>query len=219
VDRSVTVSLDGHEYEIHRARLGVYLQIQEAAERIDDASKGGDNRSISDALFAFLQISIPELTFEQFHASDWIQLIYAYSQIHGLNSFDIDFALMKFQDSNDKGLPVPWEYPERLRYFWIHMIASAYHWSREAIEHLWPEDAVAFIQEILAHQHYDREFQHSLSKVSYSYDQATKRSKYQPLQKPAWMIARDPKQLITRMPKALMPIGEVVYPEDEEAIH
>ena len=217
MDHSVTVSLDGQEYEIHRARLGQYLRIQEASAGLLRASSEGDHRSIVDAIFAFFQVSIPDLTMEQFLENDWMQIAIAYAEIQNLNAPAFDLAIFKYSDEG--GLPVPWEYPERIRFFWIHSLAKVYHWTREAIEHLWPEEASAFLQEIVADEQYEHEFIYSLSEVAYHYDQATKKSKFKPLQRPAWMVLRDPKSLITRMPVALMPVGEVVYPEDDEVVH
>ncbi len=213
MDRSVTVSLGGQEFEVHRARLGQYLRIQEAVSRLHDASTEGDNRSIVDALLAFFQVTIPDLTRDQLVENNWIVIATAFASIQALNALDINFALFKFAD--ESGLPVPWEYPERMRYYWVHLIASAYHWHIERIEDLWPEDAIAFLQEIIAQEQYEREFVHSLSEVAYQFDQASKKSRYKPLLRPAWMIARDPKQLITKLPRALMPVGNVVLPEDE----
>jgi hypothetical protein len=137
-----------------------------------------------------------------------------------LNTIKEDFAIFKVgAGGRGRSLPVPWEYDDRLRYFWVHLIARSYHWNREDIERLWPEDAVAYIQEILAHDQYEHEFMHSLSEVAYQYDKASKRSKYKPLQRPAWMILRDPATLKTRIHKVMLPVGLVIQAGQEEVLH
>jgi hypothetical protein len=140
-------------------------------------------------------------------------------EISILNRIDVDFAILKFSDRNKDSLPEPWEYPERMRHYWIHLLAYAYGWSKEEIENIWPEEAYAYLQEIMATEQHEREFVHSLSEVAYSYDQATKRSTYKPIPKPSWMVMRDPKSVIVKLPRLLMPVGYVEYPEGEEMLH
>ncbi len=221
MDRSVTISLGGQEYEIFRARLGKYLLLQEAAANLNEAgkaaAKGGGGRAIIEAILASFNVYIPDLTRGQLSTCSWIEIVSAMLDISILNRIDVDFAILKFS-GEDKGLPSPWEYPERMRHYWIHLLAYAYGWSKEDIENIWPEEAYAYLQEIMATEQHEREFVHSLSDIAYSYDQATKKSRYKPLARPAWMVMRDPKSVITRLPRLLMPVGDVQYPEGEEML-
>ena len=105
MDHSVTVSLDGQEYEIHRARLGQYLRIQEASAGLLRASSEGDHRSIVDAIFAFFQVSIPDLTMEQFLENDWMQIAIAYAEIQNLNAPAFDLAIFKYSDDGEPSGP------------------------------------------------------------------------------------------------------------------
>ncbi|KKL45509.1 hypothetical protein LCGC14_2354950, partial [marine sediment metagenome] len=133
------------------------------------------------------------------------------------------FSIIRF--AQDGGKPVPWDHSERSIIMWIHLIASCYSWSKEDIENLWPEEATAFVQEIIADEQHEREFVHSLSKVAYEYQKSSGKSRYKPLSQPAWMRFRQPiqkKHLITKVPKGLLPVGNVIYPEgtrDEEKLH
>jgi hypothetical protein len=218
VDRSVTISLGGQEYEIFRARLGKYLLIQEAAANLqkagEAAAEGGGGKAIILALLAYLDVYIPDLTQAQLSTYSWIEIFSAMAEISLLNNIEIDFAILKYQ--TDSGLPAPWEYPERMRHSWIHILAYAYKWSKEQIENIWPEEAFAYLQEIIAHEQQDREFVHSLSEIAYQYDSGSKKSRYKPLQRPAWMVVRDPKSMIVKLPLALVPVGEIVYPKGHD---
>ncbi len=223
MDRSVSISLGGHEYEIHRVRLGKYLLLQEASLEMRKAgklaAKGGGAKAIINALADYLGVGIPDITPQKLATYSWLEIISAFSEISLLNKIDLDLAILKTTDKEGSGLPEPWEYSERIRYYWIHIFASTYNWSREEIENLWPEDAYAFLQEIIADDQQQKEFMHSLSEVAYHYDQATKKSKYKPLARPSWMIMRDPKSVITRLPALLMPVGDVQYPKGQEELH
>jgi len=218
MDQQANISLGGQEYIVLRARLGTYLALQAAFGRIRKVGKTGDNGAICDAVLAYLCISVPGLDIASLMSAKWQDIIMAIVDIEELNKIDAEFAIFKVAGSANK-LPVPWDHDDRARFYWVHLIADAYHWSKEEIENLWPEEAVAFIQEILADEQYEREFEHSLAEVAYSYDKATKKSKYVPLHRPPWMVLRDPKTLITRMHRYLMPVGVVVYPGEEETVH
>ncbi len=218
MDRSVIFSLGGQEYEIFRARLGKYLLLQEAAANLTKAGKaasqGGGGKAVIRGLLAYFNVFIPELTENQIVNCSWIEIFSAMGEIAILNDIEIDFAILKYK--TEGGLPAPWEYPERMRHFWIHILAYAYKWSKEQIENIWPEEAFAYLQEIVAHEQQEREFAHSLSEVAYQYDSGTKKSRYKPLQRPPWMILRDPKSMIVKLPLALVPVGEIVYPKGHD---
>ncbi len=214
MDRSVNISLGGQEYTVHRARLGTYLLLQEALVDLRSAGKSGDNGSITRSLLAYLQVCIPSVDIGIFHQLSWLEIVTTIAEIEALNAVGVDFAVLR--DFGERGSkPVPWEYSKRTRYLWVHLLASAYHWTREAIENLWPPEAIAFMQEIFAEDQYEREFLHSISEVAYQYDQATKKNKFVPLARPAWMTLRE-KHPTTRLIKELIPMGVVVYPEGEE---
>lgn len=217
MDRSVNVTLGGREYIVHRARLGVYLRQQEASSLLAAAGKSGDNGSIMRAINKYLEIAIPEITPQIVEDASWVEIATAISLIEIINRVEIDFALLRFAGEPEASTPVPWEYEERLRYFWVHLLARSYHWTREEIENLWPEDALAFIQEILVHDQYDREFLHSISEIAYQYQPGTKSSKYVPLRRPLWMVLREEHPKV-KLHRDLMPIGVVVYPEGEEGL-
>lgn len=218
---SVKIALGGREWEITRARLGGFIRLQREREGFYKAKDTGDNRAITGALHAFLSVALSDLTLEEFYNAPWWEIFIAYIKIEKLNilPYRDDFAILQF--SMVGGRPVPWDNPLRSDILWVHLIASRYNWSKEEIEHLWPEDAIAFVQEILSDQQQENEFIHQLSEVAYEYNKSTKKSHYKPLQRPMWMTARRKKDIITKIRRDMLPVGNVVFPEgvDEELIH
>lgn len=91
-------------------------------------------------------------------------------------------------DLKSKEVKAGWEYKKRTIHQWSHMLASQYGWSLEYIKNLSIDTALALIQEILAQDQLDKEFQWGLSEISYSYDVRTKKSKFNPLPRPDWML-------------------------------
>lgn len=212
MDRQIEISLGGQEFVVHRARLGLYLSLLAVATRLEKASEEQDSGAIVKALLSYLNLCLPESL--PLVALPWQELILAYISLVELNHVDDEnFAILRFRSDGD---PAAWDYPDRVRYLWVHLIASRYHWTRESIENLWPEEALAFIQEITADEQAEREFYHALSEVAYSYDEGTKKSRYVPLTKPAWMVAKTEKQVTTRLYKGFMPIGVIVAADGKE---
>lgn len=220
-EQSIVVSLGGRELKYTRARLGGFIKLQRARDAIHEAAKTGDNGGIVDGLYDFLTASGPEIPRAIFETAPWWEIFEAYTAVESLNVIPdaSEFSLLKYSQKTSKR--VPWDNPLRSTIIWIHLIASEYGWSREEIENLWPEEAVAYVMEILVDQQQEREFIHSLSELAYSYNKTTKKSRYEPLPRPQWMIfgSGKPKDL-QQVPDELRPKGVVIYPKgDEHAIH
>lgn len=208
---SLTINLGGREFNVARARLGLFLDLEIVLSRMDKAVEKDDTGAICDALFDYLSACIPELNRGLFYETLWHEIVNAYASLLVMNKIRGDFAIISRQMGKAK--PVPWDYPERSKTVWIHMLASVYNWSRHDIENLIVEDAVGFVQEIQVDEQMRNEFEHSMSEIAYQYDQASKKSKYVPLRRPAWMVLR--KELPrTRLAKAYLPQGKVVAVEE-----
>lgn len=216
---SCEFALDGRVYSATRVRLGQFLLLQEARERLFDAAVRWDTGGIADGIFAFIGIACPDAERSVLEAAPWAEVITAYHALDGLNGIPGSnrFSMLTVPMS---GKSPAWGYVGRARYMWIHIIASAYGWAKEEIESLWPEDAVALIQEIIADEQIRREFLHSLSEIAYPFDPTTKKNHYEPLPRPAWMVmsgqADKAKTKATRIHKVMLPSGNVVYPEGQE---
>lgn len=217
VERSVIVALGGREWKISRARLGGFLRLQQARDSLNHGIEEADNGKIVDSIFEFVRVSIPDLEANEFYQSPWYEAFFAYSQVEELNRLPrgAEFAILKFP-TESKGRPVPWDNHLRAVIIWIHLIAKNYAWSKEEIENLWPEEAVAYVQEIMADEQMDREFIHMLSQVAYEYNKTTKKSQYRPLARPLWMVMQSPEEVITTMRRDFLPMGKVLYPDEAD---
>lgn len=215
--QSVSITLGGRAYSVERARLGGFLRLQQARDLLNKGIETGGNGEIVGGIFDFLRVCIPELSPKDFHSAPWYEAFNAYLKLEALNRLPhgTDFAIIQFQSASNR--KVPWDNPLRAIIIWIHLIAKSYGWSKEEIEYLWPEEAVAYVQEIMADEQTQREFMHSLSEIAYPYDKATKKARYKPLQRPAWMVLQtDAKGIVTKLRKDMMPVGKVLYPKDAD---
>jgi len=219
----VIISLGGCEYKCVRGRLGKYLALFEVNKSLGEAANHGDTGGIADSLYEYLSFCIPDLTRASFDSAPWFEILEAYESLRDLNAIPQAerFAILNMTGGQEDKPPA-WDYRGRLRYVYVHIIATAYSWSQEQILNLWPEEAVAYIQEILVDEQFDREFDHALAEVAYSYDKATKKSKYQPLERPAWMVLgsieaqeRKRKTLIGKIRKDMLPVGVVISRADQ----
>ena len=203
--------MGGAEYTVLRSRLGGFLRMQRAD--LDLAKAVGERHSqrMADALLAYLRVSIPDLEIDDI---PWFEVVMAYADVRDMNQIPgvDDFAMLRNPPVSTPGAQPPaYDHPGRVLVTWVHVIARSYHWSRDDIESLWPEDALSFIQEILLDEFHEREFLYSLSENAYQYDKSAKVSRYRPMQKPAWMVVRSNKDPMptTKILKELMPAGVV----------
>jgi hypothetical protein len=201
------LTVGGREFSIARARLGGFLRIQVLLGAVSKAAKTKDTGSICEAVFSFLHtaLGMDRATFE---TAPWFEVCQAYAQAVKANLLPEaeSLAMLKFAE---KANPVPWDYDARPMVTWLHSLAEAYGWTKDEVLELWPEEAVALLQEIEAADFSRREFDHMHSELSYKFDKRGKGT-YQPLRKPAWMVFRV-KRPMTRMAKASLPVGNVIY--------
>jgi len=214
----VIVSLGGHEWKSTRGRLGKYLSLFEVNKSLGEAANRGDTGGITDSLYEYLSLCNPDLTRDLFDSAPWFEVLDAYESLRDLNAIpQAERYAVLSQIGGEKIKPPPWDYRERLRVVYVHLIASVYGWGQEQILDLWPEEAIAYIQEILVDDQFEREFQHVHSEMSYTFDKATKKSKYMPLERPAWMVLGTVveqelrrKDLVTKIHRDMLPAGVVL---------
>jgi len=213
-----TVHVGGRDYEVSRARLGGYLAQQCAEARLEDAVSRTETDAVCGMLFSILASTIP-VTRESFDSAPWQGIAEAISAVRAVNRIPDSnrFSILRF---GQKGHVVPWDYPDRARILWVHQLGRAYGWTAEEILNLWPEDAIGLLQEIVADEQFDREFSHSLSELSYTWNKQGQ-GKYRPLDRPGWMrVHLNPKQVVTRLRKVGLPVGVVITGDghgDEQA--
>ncbi len=115
--------------------------------------------------------------------------------------------MLGIKDKNEK--PIPWDYDGRNYYFYVHLLAKKYGWTKEYIDGMEVSDVFSFIQEALTDEQLEREFVYSLSEVAYPYNKSTKKNEYRPLERPSWMWIKAPQIKKIKIPKAFMPQGVV----------
>lgn len=218
----VEISIGGSEFTIIRSRLGTYLDLGIVEERTSEAIEKGDNAEIADCLYEYLALAIPDLKRKVFESAPWLEIIYAVTVVQQTNRIpNADrYAILNADGGRSK--PPPYSYLGRNKNYYHHILARAYGWSIDEIDQLWPEDAVALIMEILVDEFHEQEFIYSLSEVAYEYDKATKKSRYQPMKKPLWMIQgiktskeRRQKSLLTRLRVDSLPVGHIIKSDEK----
>lgn len=203
----VPVTVRGREYQVTRARLGGFLRLQRILLDILKAAKAQDTGPLVDAVFSFLQTAIG-MSADDFANASWLEVVNVYQKVLDANRLpdSEQYAMMKYAEAVK---PVPWDYPARTMIVWLHYFAEAYGWSKETVLELWPEEAIALLQEIEASDLARREFEHMHSQLSYKFD-SRGRGTYQPLRKPFWMVYRH-RRITTRMTRRSLPVGKVIY--------
>lgn len=192
---------------IPRRRLGLHLQLSRIEEMITRAISAAE--MAVDILHYLKLAGVPEA--ETLPAAEQLE---AFLVLRQLNAWQWVLPWLSAPPSH-KPETLPYEYQGRQWAIWIHKIAWHYGWSRDQILRLWPEEAAAYVQEILVSEYYDLENQRALSEVSYRYDAGTKTSKYVPSPKPNWMVDNGPPKMI-KIHRNMLPVGNVVSLRDDE---
>jgi len=117
------------------------------------------------------------------------------------------------------GEEIPWDYEGREWYFWLHKLSSKYGWYPKYIEKMNFNDAISLMQEIAVEEQLEKEWEWSLSELSYSYNTTTKKSDYKPLSRPAWMrigtkLTDTRPEKPVKILKSMLPAGIVIHLKD-----
>lgn len=201
------VKVGGHEFNLTRARLGGFLRLQAELEAYDKAAKSWDLHDMAEGLWRVLNtgLGLDRATFE---TAPWFEVVEAFVRVQTVNALPETEKLAMLRMA-EKSRPVPWDYEGRTAIAFVHILAESYGWSKQEVLDLWPEEALALMQEIEASDFVRREFEHMHSQLAYKYDKRGKGT-YQPLKKPAWMVFR-PKRLVTQLLRKALPLGNVVF--------
>jgi hypothetical protein len=191
-----------------------------------EAVKRSDTGAIAEAVIGYLQTGLAsvDLNFGFYASRPWSELLASFRAVEECNRIPNAevFALLRVRGQGRGAHADPLDHPDRTAKVWFHRLASAYHWTLDEISNLWPEDAIAFIQEILIEHQLDREFAHSLSTVAYPMDKRGK-GKYKPLPKPSWLVQAmmDHEPEKGPIARKVLPLGSVIYPagSDDWALH
>jgi len=196
---SIRVTINGREVLVPRARFGVFLELEQTLTDMRDGVRAKDSGKVVGCIIEYIDISINEEYL--IDGRPWIEVLSLFTEVRALNALFSDIPLLR-SGSHKKKDPVSWDYPDRAIVVWTHLIALHYGWSLSEIRSLWPEEAAAFVQEILTEEQLSKEWEHSLSPVAHPRDKKGK-DLYQSLPRPVWMtrIPRKQKMLRAGMPK------------------
>jgi hypothetical protein len=183
--------------------------LQLARARLKQEADKDDTGAIASALFDFIKVGEAEaFALELFNQETWLE---AFTRMIRVESENLvpgadQLAILR---SPSGGKPVMWDHPNRPVIIWTHIFASAYGWSSEYTMNLWPEEALALLQEIIADEQQQREFLHSLSEIAYPYDKGSKKNRFKPLSRPAWMAVPGRERTV-RMRRDMLPVGTIL---------
>ena len=209
---SSTVVLGGKDYEIDRAHLRRWLQLEDINEKIARAADRKDREGFVASIYSYLSVAL-SISID-FSALPWYEVVEAYADIVSINRPKYNFPLLKI--SNDRREEVSWNYEGRTWYAWSHILAREYNWSLEYIAEMDVDDAIAHLQEISVSEQLEREWDWLMSMKSVTYDKQGK-AKFHELHRPAWMRSEEIVAATKKTPikKAMLPVGNVVRWKDE----
>ena len=206
---SIEITLGGQLLECERGRLGVHLELGEILDLYQEEVKARSSGGVRRALTSYLGVGT-KLNSKAVESLSFVEAGEAFLRLQSFNQLRF---FPPFLSGEDEPRPdreaLPWDYKGRDLHIWIHTLASTYGWSREEILGLVPEEAVIYIQEIMLDDQFKREWEYGLSGQGHIYNQRTRTSHFRPLIRPSWMVRKEP--TVVKMPKSLMPVGNVVY--------
>lgn len=203
------VSLDGKEFTVERSKFKSWIELENIREKIFHAIEIENTDEVGMYILLYVSTALG-IDVSSIETLAWRDIAVAYSTVVSMN---YSIRLLPFMKFNKKKLDDErevWDYDGRIWYLYSHKIATEYGWKLSDISELEVDDAFALIQEILVSEQMNREWEWTLSDKSTGYDEATKKSKFIELPRPDWMkpIPREPKK--TKMPKFMLPQGNVI---------
>jgi hypothetical protein len=206
--QAVRIIIDNVAVLVARCRLLAHLQLSEIEIKIKAAS---EPILISALIVEYL--SVAGLTDEQIKKASTYELLDAFFALRQLNAWQWLLPWLA-NSKTEPGQPEFYDYSGRRWAVWVHRLATRYGWSRDQIFDLWPEEAAAYIQEIMLSEYYEREDRRALSELSYRYDKATEMSNFIPTPAYSWMVDESNPAPV-RTPVRLLPVGNVIKMEDQ----
>jgi hypothetical protein len=211
VQYSSTVVLGGKDYEVDRARLRRWLQLEDISEEIARATDRKDREGFVASIYSYLSVALSVQI--DLDTLPWYEVVEAYADIVALHRPKYDFPLLKI--ASKRRDEVSWDYEGRTWYAWSHTLAREYNWSLEYIAELDIDDAIAHLQEIFTSEQLEREWEWMMSDKSVTYDKRGK-GKFHDLTRPAWMRSKEIQEKSKKIPikKSMLPVGQVVRWKD-----
>jgi hypothetical protein len=209
IRQGVKIIIDGEPIFVPRCRLLAHLQLSEIEIKI-----GKTSQPVLISALIIEYLNIVGLRNEQIKKASTYELLEAFFALRQLNAWQWLLPWLANSETTPSQ-PEFYDYNGRRWAVWVHRLATRYGWSRDEIFNLWPEEAAAYIQEIMVSEYYEREDNRALSEISYKYDKATKTSQFIPTPIYSWMVDESlpaPIRISTKM----LPVGNIIKMEDDE---
>lgn len=208
--QGVKIIIKGETVFVTRRRLLAHLQLSQIEVNI-----GGTEDPVMIAAHLIEYLSIAGLTDEQLKEASVYELLEAFFALRLLNAWQWLLPWLEKQEADQDAPTEVYDYDGRRWAVWVHRLASRYGWSPDTIWNLWPEEAAAYMQEIMLSDYYEREDKRALSELSYKYDKITKTSRFIPTPMYNWMVDEGlPK--VVRVPVRALPVGNVIGLDEDE---
>lgn len=212
--RTASIILAGKLIIVERACLGLHLQLARVAGKADVAlQKAGADLSGSEVnlaarhVCAYLALAGVE---EHCASATGVELFLSYLVLSTFNAPMFLLPFMKSKPKKDPPAPA-YDYPDRGFAIWIHRLATRYGWTRHYIlDQLYPEEAMAYLQEIAVSEYFEHESVRVLQRMAYVYDKAGKKLRYRALPMPPWMAGYKGKLKTVRIHRRMLPMGDVI---------
>jgi hypothetical protein len=195
--------------EFIRFPLRDWLRLEEIRGDILEAAEKRDTSREYDLIVSYLSTASELIVGDDLADKPWNETLDYYENAIAVNAPTIHFPMLNAQEREEKKMP--WEYKGRSWYFWLHLLASEYHWDANKIGLMDVDDALGLYQEILINEQLEREWEWQRTELAYKYDETSKTSSLVPLPRPAWMrepIIAPPR---IKIPKGMLPVGNVEY--------
>lgn len=195
-DQYITIRLGGRDLVIPRARLGLHIRLSKLVDEFEQAPGCSEIAQAIHRYFEALGLDIS--------AAHPVEVLASFAILKQANAWQWSLAFMQEPGAKDK--PEAYDYPDRNWSWVVHKLASRYGWTRHYIMDLWPEEAGAYLQEILVSEMHEAEERHSLSELAYKYDSVSKTSRYVPIPRPSWMLPKLEFKPV-KMLRSMLPYG------------
>lgn len=194
---------------IERPRYGLHLRLGKLSEEIMEAIEGGNGPQAAALIAHYFTIS----SFDQTGLNGVEQLM-CLVQLLELNKIKMMFAFQN--EVTGKLDKPPYDYEGRNWAWWVHKLATRYGWTADYIFNLWPEEAAAYLQEIIISEYDELDDRRRLSEVGWTYNKTTKEYSFHPTPRPAWIIENKKKQQPRRIRRDMLPVGNIISLDDRK---
>lgn len=190
-------------YDVKRLKFRRWLELEALYNEVT-RSATADN--VCKYVSVALSVSVEEL-----QDLPWIEVATAFFTAVQINNSIEKLPIHTAAISNQK--TPPYDYPGRTFYALAHSIAKSYGWTIEYIAEMEVDDVFKFIQEIQIDEQQEREWDWDLSDRAFSYEETSKKYKYNPLPKPNWMESNIDVSHFAKpgdIPETFKPVGNVI---------